>query len=151
MTHMTLEARLEAARNALAALTLQMERARPDTPISTFDTELRIASRAIARLEVLAAMHPDLQVGSTLPRGSVEDTSSDDHRSLALLKEAARPDTVTVHLTASVERHEPSSILAEKLNNTYIVAEFIDGGYVADISSVVLAAGLDLFPDEEGI
>ncbi len=149
MTTMTPNDRLNAVRNALAALTVSVERAAPDTPVSAFDDLLERASRAVARMQVLAAMHPDLTVADIVPRGACEDSTIEDHQARMLLADATRPDGVNVILFAKAPDHEAASILADRFDGAVIHATYSDDQFVADISSLVLAAALELFPNDD--
>jgi hypothetical protein len=131
---------ITALSRAAGALTLSAERS-PGAPLSWLEPEIATLDRAMTRMRVLLATHPELKVDQPMPAGSLREEDMLDRARVidALQTAAAMPsEPVTVRLVAIQMVHDDTyeAVLREFLDQRVVVAVPNGDHYTADVGSI---------------
>jgi hypothetical protein len=142
---------ISALSRAAGALTLSAERS-PGAPLSWLESEIATLDRAMTRMRVLLAMHPDSRVDQPMPAGSLsEDDRLDRARVLdALQTAAAMPsEPVTVRLVAIQLEHDDTheAVLRELLDQRVLLAVPNGDHYIADVGPIARDIATRFLPE----
>lgn len=130
---------LKAVTDASAALTLAI--GHKDPRLGAIEPELRALQQAVARVQTLLVMHPDLALNETLPAGAMppEEEMQRIATNAALEMAIAVPNgPVTVHLQAQ-PLHDGSyeDSLRQWINNRCLTAQPAGMGFTLDLTGFV--------------
>lgn len=154
----TAYAAVSAVHHSIALLTYELGVMAPSTPLATFGDRIHSLQRALARVEVLTAMHPDLTLEDGLPPGSMPA----DELAAVLAQEneledlvAFRPAPTTVTLAVrGVGTDLPQDVrdIAAALAGAVVAvvpaSGADDGAYVAEIGALLADAVLTATTDD---
>jgi hypothetical protein len=130
---------LTAVTDASVALTLALSDLPPDALLSTLQPQFDALSRAISRVIVTAAMHPDLRADDAMPRHSMTpEDKADRIMSVTLLEAAATLPSSTCKVTLRAEPLHDDSI-------EDAVRSFVDGQVITAVPAG-LYLSLDIAP-----
>ncbi len=147
-----------AVEHSIALLTYELGVMAPTTPLAALGERIHSLQRALARVEVLTAMHPDLALDDGLPAGSMPA----DELAAALAQETEleelvtfRPVPTTVTLAVrGVGAHPPQDVrdIAAALDGVVVTvvpaSGADDGAYVAEIGALLADAVLTATTDD---
>ncbi|WNB86488.1 hypothetical protein [Cellulomonas sp. ATA003] len=154
----TAHAAVTAVRHSIALLTYELGVIDPTTPLADLGERVHTLQRALARLEVLAAMHPDLTLDDGLPPGSMPAdelaaTLEQETELEQIVMFSPEPTTVTLAMRG-IGAHMPQDVkdVAAMLHGVVVTvvpaSGADDGAYVAEIGAVVADAVLTATTDE---
>lgn len=159
MTPTPAQVALTAVHHSIALLTLDLGVMDPDAPLTTLGERVHRLQRALSRIEVLTAMHPDLTLADCLPPGAMPDDElaqvlADETELARLVEYRPAPTTVTLSVRG-VASQAPQDVRDIAALLAGVVVEVTpagtgpdDGAYVADIGSVLTHAVLTATTDD---
>jgi len=154
MPRHTLDDLLTATQTAIAAYTHGVDDARLHVaPIADVATHAARLGRTLARLEVLATMHPALTVGEGVPAGSVSDGEWEAWAAEARVLDdlvAVRPTPAAVRLRASLRTGDKVlDDLLETLNGSVLTVVPTFDGAVVELDALLAPMAPDAENDDD--
>ncbi len=146
-----------AVQHSIALLTYELGVMAPTTPLAALGERIHALQRALARVEVLTTMHPDLALDDGLPAGAMPAdelatvlAQETELEQLVMFRPA--PTTVTLTVRGAVSAPQDVRDIAAGLDGAVVdvvpASGADDGAYVAEIGSLLLHAVLTATTDE---